>query len=136
MIEQVELERIRMGISQMVDEHWVDSAISLDDHWAYARGYLELRIRGSVWGERHPPVVVSYPKTWWDAFKVDCFPDWAMDRWPPVYVRREISFTTAYPDFRPNVDSCQSKCVIYKDDGEMEFLACNGGKYTDGRPNR
>lgn len=40
--------------------------------------------------------VVSFPTTWWDAFKVRWFPDWAMKRWPAEITYLEAR--TYFPD--------------------------------------
>jgi len=56
--------------------------------------------------EAQPPkeIVYRYPLTWWDHFKEEWFPVWALSKWPAVYRTETSVIKDIYPF--PNADLC------------------------------
>lgn len=54
----------------------------------------------SITGERQDPYIVKQPATWWQHFKADYFPRWALRRWPVVMTKTELSVATLYPHLK------------------------------------
>lgn len=66
-----------------------------------------LRIERHVLHEVVDRRVVTYPKTWWDAFKLAHFPKWLQRRYPPIMWNEVFDFVVLYPDFQPALSDIQ-----------------------------
>jgi hypothetical protein len=79
------------------------------------QGDLRARLLHYVYQEqignyRH---TVSYPATWWQHFKQDCFPKWLLERFPVQYNSNSVllDVQTMYPDYRP-LDGYKSQYIV------------------------
>lgn len=61
------------------------------------------------------PVEVHVPASWWDHFKVERFPDWALDRWPAKFRTIEVYSNHA-------IYVCPHANVAWPDNRHIEFL--------------
>lgn len=123
-INTVTLHKIQLECCEYLSTHLLDPRCSID-LMPHLKDTFMVRWRGHLWGDKHPDKIVKWPATWWDAFKVDCFPDWAFDRWPPTYMYETFSFTTLYPDFKPSLPKEKSpmvtQCSHYKTTGKAFY---------------
>lgn len=57
---------------------------------------------------------VSYPATWWDAFKVRFFPRWALSRWPAVATTLRLTVEADAVALFPEIQFPGNKgCVVF-----------------------
>lgn len=110
-VTTVELERIQVEAAEMIGIDLCDARFTMDI-LPEISDRMRCRLKGYLLGDKHPDKVVKWPRTWWDAFKVDCFPEWAFDRWPPEYSYHTFSFVTLYPDYKPKLRPEQSPMVV------------------------
>lgn len=79
-------------------------------------GHVAIKLKSHVLGQERDckSVSVSYPSTWWDAFKERWFPLWAKRRWPVKRTTETLKATLweTYPH-------CQR---IFPEMGESVFL--------------
>jgi len=102
--DKVELERIKIGIKQVVSRSLFDVSVDIYPSLVSLFGHeVDVVVRGFVWGERLPVHQVRYPADWWQAFKERWFPDWALKRWPVRWTVYELDVAAVYPDFRPSL---------------------------------
>lgn len=63
-------------------------------------GDVGCRLSVEVYG-RESTREVSYPATWWDAFKLRFFPPWALKRWPPQSTTVIVKARALLPEVWP-----------------------------------
>lgn len=62
------------------------------------------RVTWSFLSEKQEPIKVSFPESWWQMFKKQYFPKWALKRWPvKEVVEKELSVRTVYPLLKTSV---------------------------------
>ena len=69
--------------------------------WQYADCFsrnLVAQLRVFVYQAGEAEKTVSYPANWWEAFKVQWFPGWALKRWPPVETKVTFTARAMLPD--------------------------------------
>lgn len=84
----VNLQFERFCVAQRIDPDYLHVEATFD------REMLEglLRIERHILHEVVDRRVVTYPKTWWDAFKLAYFPVWLRDRFPPIMHHEVFDF--------------------------------------------
>lgn len=105
MYNEIQLEKIKLAFTEKLSrlafaelsEAEVRFEEIADD---FIRNQLTMVVQGYLWGESGPTQTISYPETWWDAFKERWFPQWLLSRYPIRYRHHEISLKTLYPHFR------------------------------------
>jgi len=102
-IQEVELQKIEFGYSQMISRYLLESSVYTE--MDYARQALEINVRGYLWGEDQKGYSFQYPRDWWEAFKERWFPARLKLRWPVKYTKQDISVTTVYPDLKISMPS-------------------------------
>lgn len=103
-IHSIELEKWEIGLQEYISEDaFLDPSITLERE---AR-VLKMKLRDFVWSEpqRKHEIFAAYPDTWWQHFKRDYFPEWALRRWPVRYRRETATFDirVIYPDLKISV---------------------------------
>jgi len=94
----IELEKFKMGIRERLDR--VSPALECDIAVECVADRIEFLVRWHVWNKKLDTYTYSRPKTWWDAFKEEYFPPWALKRWPVIFVTTTIEARVLYPDLR------------------------------------
>jgi hypothetical protein len=62
---------------------------------------MTYELRRAVYGIDHPSKhFISYPATWYDAFKLRFFPKFLREKYPIQYCRVTVSLSETYPDFK------------------------------------
>src|SRR5690242_19260424 len=101
MVDEVQLEKIKLAIAEGVSGELLDAMIEhkyfCDD---FIKNRMTLLVHGYVWGESGETRTIRYPATWWDALKQRWFPRWLLARYPATYREHEISLKTLYPNFK------------------------------------
>lgn len=96
-VKEILLDRIsfayRTRISTLAAERAVDVSVLLDPMAdAFVVGLYSFQP-----GERDEVVNISYPKTWWDAFKQRWFPRWLLKKYPANISCHRIERGCTYP---------------------------------------
>ena len=99
-IEPVILKLLKLEASTVFDGHALAS-LSIDNYYDYLLQGLVYKVRTMVPAESMKKethtVTVKYPDGWWNAFKAQYFPDWALKTFPVKYVTKsETVIFTAY----------------------------------------
>ncbi len=83
-VEQAAVERIRLHVQQCLSLHGWNSETYLAARCDELRKLMVLRLEAILAGKTEvlDEHTVSWPNTWWDAFKLAWFPPWALRRWP------------------------------------------------------
>jgi hypothetical protein len=80
------------------------------DHIA---GQVVCQLLHSVYGQKRPfDFDYTYPATWWEHFKQDCFPKWLLRRYPPKMKTKRISYD-AYALF-PEIPVTDNSIIRYR----------------------
>jgi hypothetical protein len=82
--------------------------------------YAIIKLREEIWSQKiqneKVALAVHYPLTWWQHFKQDCFPNWALRRWPVLKKMETKTFTfktvALFPDFKYSVPSGVGNFVL------------------------
>lgn len=94
----VELQKIQIGLEEIIaKEVLLNPEIEIED---YLSTMIKIRVQGFLWGEAGRSTTIKYPSDWWQAFKLEYFPVWALKRWPVKYTEHTINTRTLYPNFR------------------------------------
>lgn len=94
---EVKLERVKFYFQQAFSENLIDY-ILLD--W---RNYFDTYVLEAVvrfFADDEYSETITYPVTWWDAFKDRWFPKWLQKRFPVNYKVHEISSRVIYPKLK------------------------------------
>ena len=98
-VEQVQLRKLKVGLEQHIAPILLSSTVEVTSDDPITR-MIVVRILGKIWSEDLQNVTVSYPNSWWDAFKRECFPKWALQRWPARYTDVTVDVRAVYPKLR------------------------------------
>ncbi len=109
-IQQVTLEKIRLGLSQAIDPQML-MGVNVDFHVDRLRHFTVAQLRGYLYGEKLKGKIIKHPRDWWQAFKERWFPAWALKRWPVEYTTHTVTFDVVYPNFRPSLPPQYSNYV-------------------------
>ena len=99
-ITEIELEKIRLAILEVVSEEILDPKVDFSLHTSFIRDDIAIRLRGYIWGKQLGKHSVTYPEDWWQAFKERWFPKWVLGRYPVRYKIFEVDVKALYPDFK------------------------------------
>lgn len=103
-IKNIALHRKDFRMHGRIDER--QAATRIREVREHMTGSLIIQLDRSVYGDQSVSrEVARFPATWWDAFKDEFFPAWALDRWPVKYEEVRASFEAHYPDFVPSLDN-------------------------------
>jgi hypothetical protein len=72
--------------------------VTVDSVCHEARDELVVKFQRPFFKSESTFKTISYPETWWDAFKERWFPRWAMARWPVTLTKIEIEKAFAFPN--------------------------------------
>lgn len=94
----IRAELIKKKFSIMLSEskyciHDLRVSLSEDD---YAR---QIFASFSMLCEKVQDVTISHPHTWWDAFRMQFFPSWINERFPPRFAHHRVSVFAVLPKF-------------------------------------
>jgi hypothetical protein len=122
-MKTVELDLFQFGINV------TDAVIQ---EYGPERGYGEaLRcLRFKVAGERQRPFRYETPASWWQQFKVEHFPKWALNRWPAKTIKHELTMAVIYPKLEtrlPRKGMGGMVTVIVADEPRAVFLSDTDG---------
>lgn len=100
-VDSFELEDCVFGGTRAFTLHGIDEHIPLDlrfnvhleTNTRLLVSTLYAHIRSSSTQER----TVTVPASWWDHFKLEYFPAWALTLWPPTVRVEKITFRQLYP---------------------------------------
>ena len=109
-INRVTLERVQIGCSQTFSRELIGAECEIRE---WIDGNFSAQLRGFLWGDPERTHAVTYPATWWQAFKRDYFPPWLLERFPVKWSTVKFTFRTLYPDFRPSVPN-ERFCVVVR----------------------
>jgi hypothetical protein len=102
-VESFSLDKIQIGMEQAVTAELLQAhgTAIYDDIFRTIR----LQIRGYVLGERMEDQSrsVTYPATWWDAFKERWFPKRALKRWPAKRTTFTVDVKVIYPELHRKI---------------------------------
>lgn len=59
---------------------------------------VAIQIRALIYGEKLDTKLVEYPADWWQAFKAQYFPRWALKRWPVKNKVIRFEIDAIYPN--------------------------------------
>ena len=98
---EIQLEKIKLALTETLSNELLNVIVdTCEMNGDFINNLTTLRIRGYLWGESGETRTISYPLTWWDAFKVRWFPRWLLAKYPANYQHHEITLKTLYPHFR------------------------------------
>lgn len=96
-IREIVAKKIEVKMRQVVSERLcreVTTDVLADD----LSGRLEVELRAFMLETKrhHETDKISVPRTWWDHFKRDVFPDWLLFRYPPKYTDHIVTITSLF----------------------------------------
>ena len=97
-MNSVNLEKVRAEIVQYIPRNRFDGRTTTEAEWCYDLDAMAVRLKRYVLSERLADETVSWPATWWDAFKDRWFPHWALRRWPVQWKHADFTVYRGYPD--------------------------------------
>lgn len=98
-IQRKFLDIVEFWASSKIDERLINpNNTTLDLRAAMeARGLIvELKAYTAVL--YHPDLSVKYPENWWQAFKEQYFPKWALQKWPVKYTIKTFRAVEFHPE--------------------------------------
>ena len=101
-IERVILQRIQWHMGHRFDAeyaHSIDASVFKDE----IPGTFVIHMTKSVFAHIHDGPTITYPKDWWQAFKLRWLPGWTLKRWPVEYTKHVISLREIYPAIKPQI---------------------------------
>lgn len=101
--ESIALDLIHFAISKRISRQVLHDETTLRRVTNDVGDSIEVQVRYVLAGEKLPGHVITYPATWWDAFKDRWFPVAALTRWPAQFKTHTIEFAVLYPDFKPKL---------------------------------
>lgn len=96
-LSSTELVKIPAMLQQYIPRKRFEG-MTVQAEWMYDLDACAVRLKKYVWSERLADESVSWPTTWWDAFKARWFPRWALRRWPAKYSHADFRIYRGYPD--------------------------------------
>jgi hypothetical protein len=122
MITDVSLElaefRERFAICDLEYREWEEPT--------HRRMLKELRYK--LASTKQEPVIVRWPKTWWQHLKQRFFARWMLKRWPVEYAEKRIDLKLVYPHLKsplPVESMGHSVTVVASSDAETHFWNCS-----------
>jgi len=97
---EVTLEKLQFGISTRLSDELL-CGTKVEVTYDYLVNHIVLTVKGFVWGENAQREEIKYPCDWWQMFKKQYFPSWALSKWPVEYTRIVVDVKAIYPNFRP-----------------------------------
>lgn len=92
------LERLRYGVERRIQRQFL--RLRVDSRVEDMTDTVAIRLTADLLGEKSNHTILRTPKTWWDHFKLECFPAWALALWPVDYNCYDIRFDVLYPDYK------------------------------------
>lgn len=86
-----------------------------------AKQTLEIRMDAYIWGEKTEKKYIRYPRSCWEWFKLDYFPNLLFKKFPVKYNVIDISFEVTYPNFKYFSKDNRVTQIISTDPFSMEF---------------
>lgn len=121
-VRSVEFRKFLIGMHQSIHRHMLSDLVidaeELADH-------IVLNIKRELYAQHPGPGVVSvtYPKTWWQHFKLRWFPKWLLRRYPVIYNVRKVDIQVVYPTL--NIAWPQKQHIVYLADwGTSQKISC------------
>jgi len=112
MFREEKLEKIRLGIARAISD-----TVLLDADVEQVRDYIcndiHYRVQGFIWGQRQPDRIISYPASWWEAFKERWFPLALLRRFPVEYIEYTISATVLYPEYHVAIPGQKNSILLH-----------------------
>lgn len=102
--EVITLDKLQFVIAERISPFALESEVTVERITSDIAQIIETRARLIVAGEKLPVRTISYPATWWDAFKDRWFPVALLARWPAQFRTHTIQFAALYPTFRPKLE--------------------------------
>lgn len=96
----LEFEVERLTLQRAVDEA-LFTAANREARIRFLRGFAEhfvIEFQSYLATNRLVEKTITYPTTWWDAFKKRWFPEWAKRRWPYHETTHTINWNYGYPE--------------------------------------
>lgn len=121
-IQQVTLEKIRLGMSKAIDQN-ILLGVNSDTYIDHMTRQAVVSIQGYLFGEKLKGKIVKHPRDWWQALKERWLPAWALKRWPVEYTIHTVTFDVVYPRFKPSLPPRYSDYVVlahYDSDSEYK----------------
>lgn len=117
-----QLEKIKIGMVQILDRYLFDSSVTVLDNIISNR--IEFQLQGFIWGDESKEYKATYPSDWKQAFKERWFPNWAKKKWPVVYTNFVVSARNVYPDLKISVPQERHIVILsnYSFDGFYKAL--------------
>jgi hypothetical protein len=114
-ITEVKLERFKFAVMQRLSGDVLDYIDSLDvsDHVDFISNDIQIRIRGFVYGERQEPIVIKYPRDWWQALKKRFASAWFLARYPVLHTIVEITPAVIYPNLKISLPNESGRWVTF-----------------------
>jgi len=97
--EEVILERIKFGFSQLITEELLADMgqVKLTSYKDFITNSIVINAKMLLLGKTTKEVSVSYPATWWDAVKKRFAPKWFTDKYPINYTTVRLTAKEVYP---------------------------------------
>ena len=64
---------------------------------------LRIQVHGYIWQQDIGQITLQISRDWWQAFKEQFFPAWALRRWPVRYVTTTYDISLWYPDLHTKI---------------------------------
>ena len=76
--------------------------------------YVMIDLPAERLDEKEVTLTVSVPKSWWEHFKKDCFPDWLLRTWPAKFKTVSVKDTVRFLAVYPKLANCPrfQPCVV------------------------
>lgn len=103
--ERVLVQKLPVLIREQVDLDSIEySPLRAADCLA---GAVMIEVRALVLGLRKSPVEVKSPATWWDHFKLECFPKRLLDWFPASYTVTTVDQWNVFPGVKTSAELLQ-----------------------------
>lgn len=98
MIKRIELENLKIYVKQFFEiPGYEQLKVDVNVQRSFLKG-VGVAFSTYITSQKLPEKEIKYPKTWWDAFKVQYYPVWLLKLFPAKLEVVTISAQLMYPD--------------------------------------
>ena len=103
-IEERILTRAKLAVIDFINPDALEVAVS--EHYDFMANKMAVRMIARLYEEEisdEYSAAVTYPSSWWDAFKEQYFPGWLRARFPVEYDAKtmRLRVSAVYPHYKP-----------------------------------
>jgi hypothetical protein len=96
----VHLEKIKFEVRAIIENDYLDDLKNIDARAVddFYHNQTRIMLRQLLLAQKNVKYpTVSYPKTWWDGFKLACFPKYLLKRFPAEFTTVHFDVSIVYP---------------------------------------